>query len=686
MSRVASSRTFAIAEDDTATAALTFQTPSTPTPADQYYLHPMGTRIVSNTVTMKSDPLEAEVRGLKAAYKSALGVGKKLKKGRSKRKDRQTDSQETVDDELPVVELALASPAPASPVQSSRGTAPAAEDLETHSIKQSVRTTRNQAAKAQAGQYIYDTSEFFRSEDCSVISEKIRGLDYISLFSGRRANLNRTGKVSTIRKSPDGNYSTNHTLSLAKDIQLESHFETVVASAVDTLKTTTHNENHKEQEAIWVRHPPAGSPVKTLEEIEKAYGPSDPAYSTDVADEDSFVKQIICRTPAKPVSRIEDSLEALDQLEEALDALNQATQTEIMPSLQKPNSRWARDSLEGTGKEKQVGKKPAGKQNAAKGQQPLRTGYASVRVKSAQKQAPTLKKAASMNFKPASSSTRSSEEQGKAQPSIEAAIKRPISLLPPKETARSTKAPTRSNFTLPGEAVALKLKEQREARVAQRQSSDESYQTVRNVCGPKIKSTKPPTKPTFELPGEEVSRRKRAAHEARLKAQEEEERRRREFKAKPIRNSVVPNMVPRETLASRARQSKGGTEHIEDGNLSISKRGSNVGAHRPSIAVLALANSSAPRAKGTFIPPVRKLSPSVTAPSSMTGCPVQRVQRAEPTTDSGLRKRAKEIYNRDALLTAEMDKGKRDREAAAKRAREDAAERGRQASREWAEK
>jgi hypothetical protein len=81
----------------------------------------MGTRIVSNTVTMESDPLEAEVRGLKAAYKTALGVGKKLKKGRNKKKDRQTDSQETVDDELPVVELALASPAPASPVQPSRG-------------------------------------------------------------------------------------------------------------------------------------------------------------------------------------------------------------------------------------------------------------------------------------------------------------------------------------------------------------------------------------------------------------------------------------------------------------------------------------------------------------------------------------------------------------------------------------
>lgn len=50
------------------------------------------------------------------------------------------------------------------------------------------------------------------------------------------------------------------------------------------------------------------------------------------------------------------------------------------------------------------------------------------------------------------------------------------------------------------------------------------------------------------------------------------------------------------------------------------------------------------------------------------------------------RQRAKELYNRDAKLTEEIERERREREAAAKRAREEAAERGRQASREWAEK
>jgi hypothetical protein len=106
------------------------------------------------------------------------------------------------------------------------------------------------------------------------------------------------------------------------------------------------------------------------------------------------------------------------------------------------------------------------------------------------------------------------------------------------------------------------LKEKREARQAQRESSEDTV--VRSTSGPKIvRSSKPPTRPTFELPGEAISRRKREAQEARLKAQEEEERARREFKAKPLRTSVVPSVVPRDTVASRARQSKIGLESME---------------------------------------------------------------------------------------------------------------------------
>jgi hypothetical protein len=272
-------------------------------------------------------------------------------------------------------------------------------------------------------------------------------------------------------------------------------------------------------------------------------------------------------------------------------------------------------------------------------------------------------------------------EQAKTQPAAKTTSKRPISLLPPKEPIKSTKPPTRSNFELPGEAVARKLKEQREARLAQRESSEDSFYTARAISGSKyVKSAKPPTKPAFELPGEALSRRKKEAHETRLKAQGEEERKRRDFKAKPLRKSIVPDFVPRDTVASRARQSKIGLENMDNGNLSVAKRGSNVGAHRPSFQKLNLANMSA------HIAPKEGLSrkPSTTSGPSMSGLHMQRTVSDKEVLVQ--RQRAKEIYNRDARLTEDMEREKQEREAAAKRARAEAAERGRQASREWAEK
>ena len=91
-----------------------------------------------------------------------------------------------------------------------------------------------------------------------------------------------------------------------------------------------------------------------------------------------------------------------------------------------------------------------------------------------------------------------------------------MSLLPPKELVRSSKPPTQpTKYELPGEIVARKLKEQREARLAQ-ESNEDAPQPGRVVSATRVKSTKPPTKAVFELPGEALSRRKREAHEARL--------------------------------------------------------------------------------------------------------------------------------------------------------------------------
>ncbi|PBP18354.1 carboxylesterase family protein [Diplocarpon rosae] len=681
MARVTRSRKIAIAEDDIS--------PSVDIKSEHNNLQPgkalAETNIIMaiNTVTttcMEDAMHAAEVKGLKAAYKSALGVGKKIRRGKGKRKDKQADSQDTlVEEEVPVPEQVSASPPPdSSALVNRRDIMPIPAEPQSM-VQPAIRTTRSQLAKAQAGQYSYNMSDFFGSRDCSVVSDKLQGIDFITLFGGRPTGSNRARKVSTSsREALYGYSSTNHYLSLAKDDLITSHAEIEGNGLVDKnseVLTKGEASIHLEGKENHTTGALAGSPVKTLEEIERLHGSEEPDTLADDTGEDSFVQEIICRSPAKRVSRIEDSVEALDQLEEALEALDQATLAESMclPEKSRQIPRLPTDSSPKS--EKPVS--PQAEKQKVREQTP-RPGYATMRAKPAPKHASSLKKAASMTFKPASYNSKPDDSQTKVQPA-KATVKRPVSLMQPKETLKSTKAPTRSTFELPGEAVALKLKEQREARLAQRQSSEDSFHTARTVSGPKIKSTKAPTKPTFQLPGEEVSRRKRAAHDARLKAQEEEERKRREFKARPIRNSVVPSMVPRDTVASRARTSKVGTDDVEDGNLSVSKRGSNVGAHRPSIAHLALANSSAPRAKGTYIPPVRKPSPTPPEPS-------RPLPRAISVTNSTLRKRAKEIYNRDAVLTAEMEKEKRDREAAAKRAREEAAERGRQASREWAEK
>lgn len=624
MARVTRSRKFVIAEDDT---ALVSQTPLPTTPAKQSEaLLEANILMATNTFTTMDDvAAAAEVKGLKAAYKSALGVGKKLKRSTkgNKRKDKQNDSDATLVEEQGSGDLAMASSVLQTDSPLLQGAVPASEEPQIMAPEPATRTTRHQLAKAQA--------------------------------------------AKTVLSKP------HHEMN--GDATNETSFEATENADANTDPVVEENRGS---------HTPVGSPIKTLEEVERLYGLEEAAAQTDEVGEDSFVQQITCRSPAKPVTRIEDSVEALDQLEEALEALNQATLAEriVSPEKSRQKAKMPHGFLEGHKMGKQPTVKVTEKQATIK-RQPSKSGYATVRVKSAPKQAPMLKKAASMNFKPAPTNQKLATEQAKVQPTTKATVKRPVSLLPPKETLKSTKPPTRSTFELPGEAVAAKLKEQREARLAQRQSSEDSFHPApRAVSGPKIKSTKPPTKPTFELPGEELSRRKKAAHEARLKAQEEEERKRREFKARPIRNSVAPNMVPRETVASRARQSKIGLESIDDDNFSIPKRSSNVGAHRPSMAALNLANMSAPRAKGAFIPPVRKPSPNVPSVSAAA----RPVQRAVSVTDSDLRKRAKEIYNRDARLTEEMEREKRDREAAAKRAREEAAERGRQASREWAER
>ncbi|KAM3514584.1 hypothetical protein MY11210_001819 [Beauveria gryllotalpidicola] len=328
------------------------------------------------------------------------------------------------------------------------------------------------------------------------------------------------------------------------------------------------------------------------------------------------------RTGSFSVPRIEDSLEELDRLEEQLEAVGALAKIKTAaPSdvVRSPAATSARGS--------------PSVQSITK-----RTSMMSLNSKTSEK---SLRRSASMTLRQKNRQPATPPTRNVASPASSTPTRSPRS--------KSTKPPTVPKFELPGEAVARRLKEQREAR----QALLEKSQKV-NVASAKPRTV---TKPSFELPGEAISRRKREQHEAKLRAEEEEMRRKREFKARPFRNSSAPGVVPRETIASRARQAKLQEEEAK------AKAAATVRGKR--LSVVPGQVSAAP---GT----VRKTSaptPGQRPASSLDAA--QRTARRQSTLGQ---------------ISAPRLRPNTAQDTGVKTAREQAAERSRAASREWAEK
>jgi hypothetical protein len=380
-------------------------------------------------------------------------------------------------------------------------------------------------------------------------------------------------------------------------------------------------------------------------------------------------------TSPSSVPRIEDSVEALDRLEEELEALDAAVQ--IGTTL--PSGVLNRTRAVG-----HVARSPNPTLNRTTStKKAARPVVTNARVNLSESR-PTARVRASTI--PDKEDVVGSEERAanKAGPR-RSTVSRPASLLPPKPPAKSSKPPTRPTFELPGEAVARRLKEQREARLSMQISPDKAAQLANAIAAsPRPKSTKVPTVPNFELPGEVISRRKREEREAKLKAKEEEERRRREFKARPVRASIVPNTLPRETIASRARQAKAAQEEYAPRQSEAppaSKRVSLM-VGRTTTSTSATNKSTETRGREIGSSSTQISRATSTSTSSLSG--KRSTLSAEETHQQKLR--GKEIYKQDNCLTEDRDRERKERENAAKLAREQAAERSRQTSRDWAEK
>lgn len=428
------------------------------------------------------------------------------------------------------------------------------------------------------------------------------------------------------------------------------------------LSTTAIIDQIDQIEMSLVQSPMSqGTPLKVpgMKVSEQAVSPSLSAMS----ERSSFFLEALSPSGSFSVPRIEDSLEEIDKLEDQLEAVGAVTGSRgVGPADSKPNNAHQTPS--------DAKRSTAAKRASIAGQ------FATVRVKPSERTRPTIRRSASMTLHEQKRAVPEMVPEQKAHASLSRSKPTIRSLDAPKPPAKSAKPPTVPNFELPGEAVSRRLKEQREAR-QQRADGQTAY-----VAPPRPKSSKPLTKSTFELPGEAISRRKREEREAKLKAQEEEERKRREFKARPIRQSIGPSTLPRETITSRARQAKAQDGGAQLDEMSRSRR-SIAGLSRPPINTSMPGSSAHVRGRNSTNISVDETSRATSESVGSTSGKRSTLSAEEAVL---LRHRGRDVIKRDNSFSQDRERERRDRETNAKTAREEAAERSRAASREWAEK
>ncbi|KAI5250370.1 hypothetical protein E4T43_00113 [Aureobasidium subglaciale] len=236
----------------------------------------------------------------------------------------------------------------------------------------------------------------------------------------------------------------------------------------------------------------------------------------------------------------------------------------------------------------------------------------------------------------------------------------------PPPPPKSSKPPTKATFQLPGEAVAAKLKAEKEER--QKRQEENGNVAAKKAYIPPVttKSTKPVTKATFQLSSDVFAAKMKAQKEERQKKEKDEEEKREAarktgFKARPVPKVKEPAVV-RMNAASRAR--------IPSNETNSTTRTTSV---RDSIS------TTASKRLSSFHPTASSSSTAELPPRAATS--FQKRQSMAPFVSKG-----KEVFGRAVATKEKEDKEKKEKEEAAKKARAEAAEKGRQASRDWAAK
>ncbi|KAF2280555.1 uncharacterized protein EI97DRAFT_428644 [Westerdykella ornata] len=397
------------------------------------------------------------------------------------------------------------------------------------------------------------------------------------------------------------------------------------------------------------------------------------------------------RSPAKSPLPLEESIEAIDALQEALEKVV----PEFNPSVDEQSPRKPRPSKVQRSQHNNTKKVPPRASVVTRAARPSMTRSSSVRTASAK------------------------ERKGSAEVVDYLASRRqPISInFPaPRPPPKATKPPTVPTFQLPGEAVAAKLKAQKEERLKREQKNDHQRQPRETLTRPFVKSSKPPTKPNFQLPGEAVAAKLKALKEERLKREAQGLTARPSNAtlqppslAKSSKPPTVPNFqLPGDAVAAKLKAQREERRKREEEEAAkrpaLKARGEPTQRNGPVV----VRRTAASKARESVLNEVGKRdagkgdagkgeAPSTENLVEQTSSVQQQVMKRSsvvaarqtpiaPVDGAALRQKGREIFNRDKVEKEQRERERRVKEEAAKKARAEAAERGRIASREWAEK
>ncbi|KAG9190768.1 hypothetical protein G6011_08856 [Alternaria panax] len=288
------------------------------------------------------------------------------------------------------------------------------------------------------------------------------------------------------------------------------------------------------------------------------------------------------------------------------------------------------------------------------------------------------------------------EERQKREAEGVVAKARPISMPPPPKSARPLTKPA---FQLPGERIAEKLKAQKEERLKREAKAPQppipKQRPVSISMAPHAKSTKAPTKATFELPGSAVAEKLRIKREERLKRMEAAEAAKKEAALKtrqgPVRKPVTVPIRQQPGATTAPPQPQPQTQRVS----SLAGKHSSMSLSQPGVTIAPppqpqheAQRSSSLASKRSSMSLSQPLSQSrSTSTSSVNRSSVILPKAIVTPVDAAQQKlKGKEVFNRDRMEKEAQERERKEKEEAAKRARAEAAERGRIASREWAER